>query len=956
MISFGDWGRLWGCQIKKPGLAGIVGAAMGVEVCGLSSEDIALRYLEQLPWRPYEFQERAIFAWFEPGDGILVCAPTGTGKTVIAEAALYEALVTGRRAYYTTPLIALTEQKYRELQEAAVRWGFSASQVGLVTGNRRENAEAPILVVVAEILLNRLISPEEDSFEGVSAVVMDEFHSFNDPERGIVWELSLGLLPKHCRLLLISATVGNAADFTVWLSRMHGRTLRLLQSQERRVPLDFRWVGDEFLPDQLRSMTEGDETQRYTPALVFCFNRNECWSVAEQLRGRDLLADGQQRALVQAVQKHDWSIGAGGRLRQFLLRGIGLHHAGLLPRYRRVVEDLFQQKLLSVCICTETLAAGINLPARSVVMTSLLKGPPGRMQLIEASSAHQMFGRAGRPQYDSRGYVFAVAHEDDVRLHRWQQKYDEIPEDTRDPHLIRAKKNLKKKMPKRREGVQYWSERQFHVLREAPPARLASRGRFPWRLLAYLIRGSGRVETLFDAINRRLLEPAEKAEASRELVRMLRAFADAGFVTLEPPPPRGATTAALSADQSGPAVFRSTPAERAASELLAAIDSRSATAKSRWLSTHLPPIGDEEGVVAVGSELAESGVESDSGGREEEFGEGLGDQGQSSGIDVGSELGVETSGVVVGKVVSEAGVTGGVSAESGGGEAADQTATEVGGSGSGLFGRLIEAARSGGRASAGVGKPQKTGGKSAGMKKSAAVASEADDYRPRLAIAAPSLKLINSFRSINPLYGVFLAEHMHRASYEERLQLLESVLDMPSSVAVMVRVPLPEEMPPGPLASDYLNPRLLSLGLVTPQELTGYFDEVERRRVYPIPLGDRMRMLFQHEHSGMGDVPQRSVWCIGDLLRFGGNFDRYVRARELTKQEGIIFRHCLRMILLCGEFADLEPPQLDPVEWRRDLAELAVLLTESCRAVDPSSTDETLSALRSHAAGMDVKF
>jgi superfamily II DNA/RNA helicase len=941
---------------------GIWGAVMGVGEVGLSSEDLALRYLEQLPWRPYEFQERAIFAWFESGDGILVCAPTGTGKTVIAEAALYEALATGRRAYYTTPLIALTEQKYRELQQAAERWGYSAAQVGLVTGNRRENADAPILVVVAEILLNRLISPEEDSFEGVSAVVMDEFHSFNDPERGIVWELSLGLLPKHCRLLLISATVGNATDFTVWLSRMHGRTLRLLQSQERRVPLDFRWVGDEFLPDQLRLMTEGDETTRYTPALVFCFNRNECWSVAEQLRGRDLLADGQQRALVQAIQQHDWSIGAGGRLRQFLLRGIGLHHAGLLPRYRRVVEDLFQQKLLSVCICTETLAAGINLPARSVVMTSLLKGPPGRMQLIEASSAHQMFGRAGRPQYDSRGYVFAVAHEDDVRLHRWQQKYDEIPEDTRDPHLIRAKKNLKKKMPKRREGVQYWSERQFQVLRDAPPARLASRGKFPWRLLAYLIRRSGTVETLFDAINRRLLEPAEKVEASRELVRMLRAFADAGFVTLEPPPPRPATTAALAADQRGPGVFRSTLAERAALELLAAIESRSAVVQSRWLSTHLPPVGEEEGMIAGGMEEESGGVSesvgvSESAGREDAFGDGLGVEEELSSSGVQREVASGDSGG--GKLdgpESDSGLTKVAADGSAAGETSTSGGTGSAGAGAGLLGRLIEAARSGERGSTGVGKSGKAVGKSAGVKKSAAVAVEVDDYRPRLAIAAPPLKLINSFRSINPLYGVYLAEHMHRASYEERLQLLESVLDMPSSVAVMVRVPLPEEMPAGPLAAEYLNPRLLSLGIVTPQELTGYFDEVERRRVYPLPLGERMRMLFQHDYPGMGDVPQRSVWCVGDLLRFGGNFDRYVRARELTKQEGIIFRHCLRMILLCGEFADLEPPQLDPVEWRRDLAELAVLLTESCRAVDPSSTDETLTALRSHAAGMDVKF
>ena len=202
-----------------------------------SSDEIALRYLDQLPWPPYPFQEQAILAWFEGEDGILVCAPTGTGKTVIAETALYEALLTGKTAYYTTPLIALTEQKFHELQESAERWGFSKEDVGLVTGNRRVNPNASILVVVAEILLNRLLTPEEDSFENVSAVVMDEFHSFNDPERGIVWELSLGMLPKETRVLLISATVGNAPEFVVWLNREHNRRLRLLQSDERRVPL-----------------------------------------------------------------------------------------------------------------------------------------------------------------------------------------------------------------------------------------------------------------------------------------------------------------------------------------------------------------------------------------------------------------------------------------------------------------------------------------------------------------------------------------------------------------------------------------------------------------------------------------------------------------------------------------------------------------------------------------------
>ena len=504
----------------------------------LTPEEIAFRYIDELPWPPYPFQEQAIFSWFEAEDGILICAPTGTGKTVIAETALYEALHTGRRAYYTTPLIALTEQKFHELQDSAERWGFAREDVGLVTGNRRVNPDAPILVVVAEILLNRLLSPEEFSFDDVSAVVMDEFHSFNDPERGIVWELSLGMLPKSTRVLLISATVGNAPEFVVWLNQQHNRTLRLLQSDERRVPLTFRWVMDELLAEQLEIMADNeDESARYTPALVFCFNRSECWSVAEQLKGRRLLASGQQKQLQQEIDQLDWSVGAGGKLKQILIRGVGIHHAGLLPRYRRAVESLFQKKLLSVCVCTETLAAGINLPARSVVMTSLLKGPRGRMTVIDASSAHQMFGRAGRPQFDDQGYVFAVAHEDDVKLHRWQEKYDQIPEDTKDPGLRRARKNLKKKMPRRRAGQQYWSEQQFEQLQSAPPARLASKGRFPWRLLAFLVRKSGAVIGLRSAIRKRLLDAREKELALDNLKRMLITMDAAGLLTLTPPPP-----------------------------------------------------------------------------------------------------------------------------------------------------------------------------------------------------------------------------------------------------------------------------------------------------------------------------------------------------------------------------------------------------------------------------------
>ncbi len=338
-----------------------------------------------------------MLAWFTSEQGILLSAPTGTGKTLIAEAAIYEALHLGKQIYYTTPLIALTEQKFQEFQQLAEGWGFAKEKIGLVTGNRRENPDAPVLVVVAEILLNRLLNPEAFDFGSVHAVVMDEFHQFADPERGIVWELALSLLPKHVRLMLLSATVGNAIDFVVWLERQHGRKLELVQGTERKVKLEFSYIGDRLLSEHLEWMAEGDEQLRKTPALVFCFNRDECWSVADLIKGLDLVDSATQKRIAEIVDKVDLSKGAGPRLKLLLKRGVGIHHAGIMPKYRRLIERLYQQKLLSVAVCTETLAAGINLPARSVVMTTLLKGPRGKKTVIDASTAHQIFGRAGRP-------------------------------------------------------------------------------------------------------------------------------------------------------------------------------------------------------------------------------------------------------------------------------------------------------------------------------------------------------------------------------------------------------------------------------------------------------------------------------------------------------------------------------------------------------------------------------
>ncbi|MCP4591558.1 MAG: DEAD/DEAH box helicase [bacterium] len=252
----------------------------------MNRDDVCSAFLDAVPFELYSVQEEALLAWFEEeeGGGVLVTAPTGMGKTLIAEAAVFEALQSGQRMYYTTPLIALTEQKFRELADRAEAWGFPRTEVGLITGNRRENPDARVRVVVAEILLNHLLS-EEERLDDVSAVVMDEFHNFNDFERGIVWELSLVLLPKHVRLMLLSATVGNAPEFVSWLRTEHGRKIRLVQSDERRVPLEYVWVGDKLLTEHLPTMASEDDHECRTPALVFCFNRDECWEVAERLKG-----------------------------------------------------------------------------------------------------------------------------------------------------------------------------------------------------------------------------------------------------------------------------------------------------------------------------------------------------------------------------------------------------------------------------------------------------------------------------------------------------------------------------------------------------------------------------------------------------------------------------------------------------------------------------------------------
>jgi superfamily II DNA/RNA helicase len=701
--------------------------------------------------------------------------------------------------------------------------------VGLVTGNRKVNPNAKIQVVVAEILLNRLLHPEAFDFDNVWAVVMDEFHSFNDPERGIVWEFGLGLLPSHIKTLLLSATVGNSREFAMWLNRVHGRNLKLVESSDRKVPLSYHWIEDKILPDQIEAMFQGQEDARYTPVLLFCFNREQCWTVAETLKGKKCVDQEQRKLLSDRLSQFDWSQGVGPKLKQILVRGIGVHHAGVLPRYRKIVEELFQEKLLSVCVCTETLAAGINLPARSVVLPTLIKGPRGKMKLIEPSSVHQMFGRAGRPQFDDRGYVFALPHEDDVKILKWKEKYDQIPEDTKDVGLRKAKKALKKKQPKRREGQQYWSEQQFQQLITAPSADLASRGPLPWRLLVYMLDASPDVARIRKLVAGRLLAPKEQISAQKRLNQQLVTLWRGGYLTLEPKPP-----------------------------------------------------------------LAEL------------------DEGKSVESEVADETEVEQ-------------------------ESASAMTLDLGQRRSEPDTQPVE-------------KPSKKN------REAVDSGSREVEYQPDTATPTEKMADLLKLRGVHPLYALFLMNHLGIADTNERIMAFESILQLSRSLGKAIRIPRPDVLPPGPLATTRLDSQLLKLGLATAEELgsreqdededkkRGWYDEDDYVPVLSLP--HKLQRLFQHDFPGVHDVRITPVWVVGELLQYGTDFNKYITSHKLQKQEGVIFRHLLRFILLIDEMAELCPADVEQEVWREDLFAVADQLEEICRLADPNSTDQWLADTR----------
>lgn len=407
---------------------------------------------------PYPVQEQAISKIFA-GKSLLVTVPTGTGKTLMAKAALHLAVGRGERAIYTTPLRALTEEKYRELCE-----DFGEENVGFATGDYKVNREAPIQVEVAEILWNRIVADKHVA--PAEIVVMDEGHYFNDPERGYVWEQSIIGLDPRTQLVVLSATVGHPERFCQWVEVTRRVPMELVDSRERKVPLvhEFR---EEMLIDTVRDLAHTGDV----PAIVFVFGREQCFDVARLLKSCRRFTTDEEKARIDTLcDEALLPAGAAKELRPLLGHGIGIHHAGILPRYKQLVEQLALERLIKFVVSTETIAAGINLPARTVVFPSLRKFIKQQPRMITAAEYHQMAGRAGRPQFDDRGLAITLAPE---------QVVSDLKKEMKNPRfdLERARKTVygRARNDAQRKGDVIWTPELHAELVRGEPAELRSK-------------------------------------------------------------------------------------------------------------------------------------------------------------------------------------------------------------------------------------------------------------------------------------------------------------------------------------------------------------------------------------------------------------------------------------------------------------------------------------------------
>ncbi len=459
----------------------------------------------------YPAQEEALLEVVS-GANVILSTPTGTGKSLVATGAHFAALANGQRTFYTAPIKALVSEKFFALISV-----FGAENVGMLTGDAAVNPQAPIVCCTAEVLAN--IALREGADADVGQVVMDEFHFYSEPDRGWAWQVPLLELP-HAQFLLMSATLGDVTPFVDDLKRRTGRETAVVTSVTRPVPLSYEWAVTP-----MHETIEELLTTHQAPVYVVHFTQVSALERAQALTSINVCTREEKDRIAELIGGFRFSPGFGKTLSRLVKHGIGVHHAGMLPKYRRLVEQLAQAGLLKVICGTDTLGVGINVPIRTVVFTGLSKYDGRRQRMLKAREFHQIAGRAGRAGFDTAGTVVVQAPDHVVENHRLVKKAGDDPK--------KLKRVQRKKAP---EGQVTWTEEMFERLVAAEPEALVSRMRVNHSMLLNVIARPGNPA---EAMRRLLQDNHEDARSRLRLMRLAaaqhRSLLAAGVVELLDP-------------------------------------------------------------------------------------------------------------------------------------------------------------------------------------------------------------------------------------------------------------------------------------------------------------------------------------------------------------------------------------------------------------------------------------
>ena len=460
----------------------------------------------------WEHQEEALMN-LAAGDHVILGTPTGSGKSLVALGMLFLGMAQGRRAYYTAPIKALVSEKFFDLVEVLGR-----DNVGMITGDTHINTQAPVICCTAEILANQALREGEDTDVGV--VAMDEFHYFADPDRGWAWQVPLLTLP-HTQFMLMSATLGDVTQIADALEERTGRIVDRVTDAPRPVPLAYEYV-DTALEGTVELALRRDEA----PLYIVHFSQDAALATAQSLANFGIATKEQREAVKEAAKGTRFTTAFGKILKRLISNGVGVHHAGMLPRYRLLVERLAQQGLLPVICGTDTLGVGINVPIHTVVLTALTKFDGYKMRRLRAREFHQIAGRAGRAGFDTEGMVIAEAPEYEIENAKLIAKAGD------DPKKLRK---LKKKKPP--EGFVTWNKQTFERLCEAVPETLKPRLRITNSMVLSMVeRGGDARARVSELIEASLQTPEEKLKLEARASEIFATLIDTGVVVREEAP------------------------------------------------------------------------------------------------------------------------------------------------------------------------------------------------------------------------------------------------------------------------------------------------------------------------------------------------------------------------------------------------------------------------------------